>query len=185
MAKRSRHAAGTRSTAESLIDWHEPERNAHVLDWRERAHDFGLVPIDEDGAVLGALVKPPDSIIREQEPEAFDDQPVDDGEREALAPEEIEEAPDARVPQEEPDLVRVYLRNIGQRKLLKAHQEQEIGRKIELARGELLAALAAMPPARSTLLSLADCVTREEAPAAELILLPDGGELKPEKVAPV
>jgi len=42
-----------------------------------------------------------------------------------------------------------------------------------------------IPAARSTLLALADTVRGDEAPAAELILLPDGGELKPERVAPV
>jgi len=42
-----------------------------------------------------------------------------------------------------------------------------------------------IPAARRTLLSLADAVRRHAAPAAELILLPDGGELKPEKTEPV
>ena len=31
----------------SLIDWQEPENNAHVLDWRERAHGFGLMPVSD------------------------------------------------------------------------------------------------------------------------------------------
>ena len=26
----------------SLIEWEDPSRQAHVLDWRQRAHDFGL-----------------------------------------------------------------------------------------------------------------------------------------------
>jgi hypothetical protein len=30
-----------------LIDWTQPEQNAHVLDWRQRAHEFGIVPADE------------------------------------------------------------------------------------------------------------------------------------------
>jgi len=184
MANRTSSVSRAHS-AESLVDWHEPERNAHVLDWRERAREFGLVPIDEDGAIDRPIVEPVDQLLQEEEPEAFDDQPLDEVEREVLAPEEIEEAPDARVPHEEPDLVRVYLTHIGRRKLLKAHEEQEIGRRIEVARGDLLAAMAAIPAARSTLLSLADAVSREEVPAAELILLPDGGELKPEKIDPV
>ena len=29
----------------SLIDWIEPDRNVRVLDWRERAQQFGLVPV--------------------------------------------------------------------------------------------------------------------------------------------
>ncbi len=188
MPKRTSPASRLHSAAESLVDWHEPERNAHVLDWRERAHEFGLIPIDEDGAVDHPIVEPADRLLREEEPEAFEDQPLDEVKGEAAAPEEEEEeeeAPDAGIPHEDPDLVRVYLTHIGRRKLLKAHEEQEIGRRIELARGDLLAALAAIPAARSTLLSLSDAVRREEVPAAELILLPDGGELKPEKIAPV
>jgi RNA polymerase primary sigma factor len=185
MAKRS--SASGRHRAESLVDWHEPERNAQVLDWRERAHEFGLVPVDpnDDAPMDHPIVEPADRLLHEEEPEAFEDQPLDDVEREGLAPEEIEEAPDSRIPHEEPDLVRVYLRHIGQRKLLKAEEEQEIGRRIERARGELLAALVSIPAARSTLLSLADAVGRDEVPAAELILLPDGGELKRQKVEPV
>jgi RNA polymerase primary sigma factor len=83
------------------------------------------------------------------------------------------------------DLVRLYLQHVGQRKLLKAHEEQQIGRAIESARGDLLAELAKVPAARLTLLSLADAVRRGSAPAAELILLPDGGELVPERIEPV
>jgi RNA polymerase sigma factor (sigma-70 family) len=171
--------------AEPLVDWHEPERNAHVLDWHERAHEFGLVPIDEHGTIERPLAEPPQRLLDEEEPESFDDQPIDEAEREPLAAEEIEEPPEARLAHEEVDLVRVYLRHIGRRKLLKAPEEQAIGRAIEVARGELLAALARIPAARATLLSLADAVRRQEVPAAELILLPDGGELKPGKVAPV
>ena len=42
---------------------------------------------------------------------------------------------------EDVDLVRVYLQHIGKRKLLKAHQEVEIGERIETAQRDLLAAL--------------------------------------------
>ena len=97
----------------------------------------------------------------------------------------MDETPAAGLAHEELDLVRVYLTHIGQRKLLKAHEEQEIGRRIERARGDLLAELAKIPAARLTLLSLAEAVRRGEAPAAELILLPDGGELKREKIDPI
>ena len=118
-------------------------------------------------------------------PEAFEEQPIDEDAREELDPDQIEQVPEARLPQEDVDLVRVYLKHIGRRKLLTASQEQQIGREIELARGEVLAGLARIPAARETLLSLADSVRRHDAPAAELILLPDGGELKPDKIAPV
>jgi len=168
-----------------LVDWREPARNAHVLDWRERARTFGLVPIDEHGAIEPATNEPPERLLVEEEPEAFEEQPLEEAEREALAPEEIEEAPEARLPQEELDLVRVYLTHIGRRKLLTAPQEQEIGRKVEVLRGDLLAELATIPSARRTLFSLADTVRHDPVLAAELILLPDGGELNPEKIAPV
>jgi RNA polymerase primary sigma factor len=168
-----------------LVDWREPARNAHVLDWRERARTFGLVPIDEHGAIEPATNEPPERLLVEEEPEAFEEQPLEEAERGALAPEEVEEAPDARLPQDELDLVRVYLTHIGRRKLLTARQEQEIGRKIEVVRGDLLVELVTIPSARRTLFSLADTVRNHAVLAAELILLPDGGELNPEKIAPV
>jgi RNA polymerase primary sigma factor len=188
MAKRAGRppsAARGRGAGASLVDWHEPERNAHVLDWRERAHHFGLVPIDEHGEVGPPVVEPPERLLEEEEPEAFEDQPIEQAAREEFEPEEVEEVPEAPLPPEDFDLVRVYLKHIGRRKLLTAKQEQEIGREIELARGEVQAGLAVIPAARQTLLSLSDNVRRRDAPAAELILLPDGGELKPEKIEPV
>jgi RNA polymerase primary sigma factor len=165
--------------AEPLVDWRQPERNAHVLDWRGRAHEFGLVPVDEHGAVERPPIEPPRRMLEDEEPEAFDDRPVE------LERGESDERPTSRVPNDELDLVRVYLQHIGKHKLLKAAEEQAIGRTIELARGDLLAALTTIPAARATLLSLADSVRGGEAPAAELILLPDGGELMPGRVEPV
>ena len=156
-----------------------------MLDWRERAHAFGLAPVGHHGAIEPPPVEPPDRLLEEEEPEAFEQQPLEEAEQQALEPGEIEETPEAGVPQDEGDLVRVYLKHVGRRKLLSAKQEQEIGRRIEVIRGELLAELATIPAARQTLFSLADAVRREATPAAELILLPDGGELKPEKIYPV
>src|SRR5436190_11143701 len=99
------------SSGESLVDWHEPESNAHVLDWRERAHNFGLLPVEDHGAVDEPLVEPAERLLEEEEPEAFDDQPLEDAEEEALAPEEVEEAPEAHIANEDVDLVRVYLKH--------------------------------------------------------------------------
>jgi RNA polymerase primary sigma factor len=182
----ARRAAGHGRRREALIDWREPERNSHILDWRERAHEFGLVPVsDTEGSADVHVVEPPEQLLHEEEPEAFEDQHVEETEDERLSQEEIEERPEAHVPSEELDLVRVYLKHIGRRKLLKARDEQEIGRKIEEARAELLAELATIPAALQTLVDLAAAVKHGEAPAAELILLPDGGELKPEKIEPV
>ena len=53
----------------SLIDWTEPERNAHVLDWRQRAHEFGLQPGDETDE---APVLPSDTLLQEDDPEAYE-----------------------------------------------------------------------------------------------------------------
>ena len=121
--------------------------------------------------------------------EAFEDETRLDGgfgrfETE-LDDEPAEATPRAQVAAEELDLVRVYLKHIGRRKLLKASDEQEIGRRIEAVRGDLLAALGAIPAARRMLTGLADEVARGAAPAESLILLPDGGPLEPGKVAPV
>ena len=170
---------------QTLIDWHEPERNAHVLDWRERAHEFGLIPLDDHDPIEKPIVAPPERFLTEEAPEAAREQPIEDADREALTDEEIEEPVEAHVPHAELDLVRMYLQQIGKRKLLKRQDEQRIGRDIELARGDLLAELGAIPAALDTLHALADDVRAGTAPAAELILLPDGGELKPEKVDPV
>jgi RNA polymerase primary sigma factor len=177
--------AGTPHAGEPLVDWQQPERNAHVLDWRERAHWFGLLPVDERTEMETGVIEPADRLLEEEEPEAFEPQPLQEAESEAPDARELEESPASRVPQEELDLVRVYLKHIGQRKLLTAKQEQEIGERIERSRGELLGELVTLPAARQTLLALADAVRREKVPAAELILLQDGGELKPERVAPV
>src|SRR4051794_8780759 len=101
------------STGESLVDWREPDRNARVLDWRERARDFGLLPVDEHGVVEAPLPDRPVKLLEDGEPEAFEDQSFDDGRLEAIPPEELEERPDAKVPYEDVDLVRVYLKHIG------------------------------------------------------------------------
>ena len=183
------------SSSDSLIDWREPGRNARVLDWRERAHQFGLVPLgggEVDEEALSDL--PADQIIVEEEPEALSQQPVTSGaidDEEFLAgpvrhDEEHEEAPppETTTP-EDADLVRVYLNQVGKRPLLKAEQEREIGLRMEQARAELLGALARIPGGVDTLAGLADAVRRGGTPAAELILLSDGGELKPGVVTPV
>jgi RNA polymerase primary sigma factor len=160
-----------------------------VLDWRRRAHEFGLVPVDtwndDTEARSPGAIDGPERLLHDEEPEAFEDQHVDEAERDDLTSEEMEESPEAGVPDVEIDLVRTYLTSIARRKLLTAKEEQEIGRRIEIARGELLAAIGTIPSALQTLVALEEAVKRGDAPAAELILLPDGGELAPEKVEPV
>ena len=152
----------------------------HVLDWRQRADDYGLLPGSDEDAEPAHVVEPPERLLVEEEPEAFTPQRI---EAEALSQDEGE--PDLAAEREDIDLVRVYLRNVGRTRLLKAAEEQAIGREIEDARSTLVSALATVPLGVQTLVALAESVRRGEAPAAELILLPDGGELAPDNVAPV
>jgi RNA polymerase primary sigma factor len=178
-------------TDRSLIDWGEPGRNARVLDWRERAQQFGLVPVGAEEEALPLIGTSPERLLQEEEPEALADQPVlerpgdsDDADEDVVdaGSEEVLEA--GPVSHEDADLVRMYLSQLGKRPLLTFQQEQEIGRRIEERRADLLTALAALPCALGTLASLADEVRKGRAPAAELVLMPDGGELTPEKAAP-
>ncbi len=173
----------------SLIDWREPERNMHVLDWRSRAQEYGLNPVGQRRGRPPAVVEPPDQLLEEEEPEAFEEQDIprgiDEGDEGLVDEAESEDVLAARASAEDGDLVRVYLKHIGKRPLLKAKDEQEIGLKIERLRGSLVAALGAIPGVRRCLLHLADKVGNGEASPAELILLQDGGELKAEKVEPV
>src|SRR6476469_7907030 len=180
---RSTFNDSTPESSSSLIDWREPARNADVLDWRRRAHEFGLGTGDDPDDHAGHSSEPPDRLLREEDAEAFDDQPIADAEGEDPHRDDADGKPvEAGVSREELDLVRVYLSNVGKRKLLKAREEQELGRRIEEARGAVQAALAPLPCAVKTLVSLADRVRAKLAPAAELILLPDGGELKQENI---
>src|SRR5206468_7161446 len=86
MPRRPRKAAGETDEA-ALIDWHEPERNTHLLDWRARAREFGVVPVEQADPGAIAPFEPPRQLIDEEEPEAYEDQPVDG------SPEEVDEAP--------------------------------------------------------------------------------------------
>ena len=124
-----------RDEVSSLIDWREPEANAHVLDWRERAHQFGLLPASDDAEgsgheaggsrELAALA--PERILAEEEPEAFEDQDVE-GVGAHARRDSGSSGPG--VPHDDLDLVRLYLANVGGRKLLSGEQKQEIGRSI-------------------------------------------------------
>src|SRR6476620_5586355 len=180
---RSTFNDSTTESSSSLIDWREPANNADVLDWRRRAHEFGLDTTDESDEPGRHSAEPPERLLRAEDPEVFDAQPIADADGEDPHRDGGDGKPvEAGVSREELDLVRVYLSNVGKRKLLKAREEQELGRRIEDARGAVQAALAPLPCAVKTLVSLADRVRDKLAPAAELILLPDGGELKQENI---
>jgi len=163
----------------ALIDWSDPSKQAHVLDWRHRAQEFGLaVETHEELEDSGQPFAPSaEQILHDEEPEAFEDQAVQTDEEQLGA--------GAPVGREEVDLVRVYLQHIGKRKLLKAAEERIIGERIENAQRDLVMTLGDIPSVVQTLLALADRIRTKGDPAAELILLPEGGELKEEHVTPV
>jgi RNA polymerase primary sigma factor len=167
----------------SLIEWNDPSKQAHILDWRHRAQDFGLtVETREDLEDGQPFLPDAEQILHEEEPEAFEDQAIQI--REEDEPEDqLEALP--RVGREEVDLVRVYLQHIGKRKLLKAAEERVIGERIEKAQRDLVTVLGDVPSAVQTLLVLADRIRTKGDPAAELILLPEGGEVRDEHKEPV
>ena len=153
----------------------------HILDWRGRADAYGLLPDVEEDEGAPHVIEPPGRLLMEEEPEAFATQRIDLGGAEEGADTRTEAAPEGA----DVDLVRVYLRHVGRTRLLKAAEEQAIGRDIETARAELVTVLATVPLAVQTLVALAETIRRDEAPAAELILLPDGGELAAANIGPV
>jgi RNA polymerase sigma factor (sigma-70 family) len=158
-----------------------------------------LVPVGTDDTPPSVAPPSPMTRLREEERETFEEQDVwqeedPDAEKASAEAEESEEAgaepedgreASAAAGGEDVDLVRTYLRHIGKRKLLTGQQEQEIGRRIETARANLLRQLIEIPAARATLVAMAREVEEGTAPATELILLPAGGELTEEHIRPV
>jgi RNA polymerase primary sigma factor len=177
------------STEPPLVPWTAPSPRTKVLDWRKRADEWGILPRntdeprdDDDTADV------PDAreLIAEEDPEAGAPQRLPDHDEDGFNPDELtREPPERGVRGEDVDPVRQYLVQIGARPLLTAEQEAEIGYRIELARNDLQAALGRIPCAVRSLTDLADLVRDGTVPAAELILLPDGGELQPDRVEPV
>jgi RNA polymerase primary sigma factor len=197
---------------EPVVDWDDPAHELTLLDWRHRAQEWGLLPVteaklplwpnpvgrssgDTDPLVVdeetfegrhAGLEGVRERLLREDDPEAFVRQSVPEGEDDAFVPGNLgEEPPEEGLDRHDVDPVRSYLRQIGRRRLLKPEEEAEIGRRIEMARAELLASLAALPPALGSILNLAERVRAGAASPAELVLFPDGGELLPERVRPV
>ena len=165
----------------SLIEWSDHTRQAQVLDWRRRAHEFGLDVEARDAEDADHDVEP-QQMIAEDEPEAYAPQAI--GVDERLGSDEDDTA-DAPIGREDVDLVRLYLQHIGRRKLLKARDEVALGERIERAQRDVVTALVEIPAALQTLMSLAERIRHDQAPANELILLPEGGELRVEQITPV
>jgi RNA polymerase primary sigma factor len=112
------------------------------------------------------------------------------GEEPTALAEDAEERPHpaetvSALPSKGEDPVRLYLKEIGKVPLLTARQEVEIGRRIEVGQIALRRALAGIPMAVRTLLDVGDRLRREEIPADDVIVLPEGGELEPKAVRPV
>jgi len=193
MPRRTRKTRGETAEAPALVQWEEQDPQVHVFDWRRRANDWGLKPVDMDNGSDEAgdepFAPPPDQLLSDEEPEAQARQRVQDEDEEREegfdADELTHEAPEAGLGAAEPDSVRRYLGQIGKTKLLTAAQEAQIGQQVERATSDLVAAITRIPCAVRCLVKLADRVRDEEAPAAELILLPEGGELVEDRVKPV
>src|SRR6266540_497815 len=104
---------------------------------------------------------------------------------------ELEETPslteEALAPSAPPseDPVRLYLKEIGKVPLLKAEEEVTIGQRIEAGQIALRRVLGGIPLATCQLGALVDQVRREEIPLDDVILLPEGGELRPDEVRPM
>jgi RNA polymerase primary sigma factor len=170
----------------SLIEWSDQSRQAQVLDWRHRAHEFGLDVEERDADDPDAEVEPA-RLLADDDPEAYSAQSIPDGD-DFDAGDEDEDSPTGvagALGREDVDLVRLYLQHIGRRKLLKAHEEVILGERIERGLRDVLAALVEIPTAVQTLVSLAERIRHDGALAPELILLPEGGELRQDQIAPV
>jgi RNA polymerase primary sigma factor len=83
------------------------------------------------------------------------------------------------------DPVRLYLKEIGKVALLTARQEVEIGRRIEVGQIELRKALSGIPMAVGLLLEVGDRLRRDDIPADDVIVLPEGGELDAAEIKPI
>jgi len=83
------------------------------------------------------------------------------------------------------DPVRLYLKEIGKVPLLTAAQEVQIGRRIEVGQIALRRTLVAIPMAVEALLEVGDKLRRDEMPADDVIVLPEGGELEAKAIRPI
>src|SRR6266498_4747504 len=83
------------------------------------------------------------------------------------------------------DPVRLYLKEIGKVHLLTAQQEVSLGRRIEVGQIQLRRALAGIPMVTSKLLARVDRIRHAELGLDEVILLPEGGEPKPDEIKPL
>ena len=83
------------------------------------------------------------------------------------------------------DPVRLYHKEIGKVDLLTAQQEVGLGRRIEAGQIQLRRALAGIPVATTHLLARVDQIRRGEIGLDKVIVLPEGGEPKPDEIEPL
>jgi RNA polymerase sigma factor (sigma-70 family) len=182
--------AHTSERDEPLVQWEDSDPQLRVVDWRKRANEWGLRSVDADEPPATeeerAFSPELDRLIADEEPEARELQDVPADDEDGFHPDELnQETPEDGVSIPDIDPVRRYLATIGRTKLLTAAQEAQLGQQVEQANAALVATLARIPCVVKCLVKLADRVRNGEAPAAELILLPEGGELVPERIDPV
>jgi RNA polymerase primary sigma factor len=94
-----------------------------------------------------------------------------------------EALPPSAGPAENP--LRLYLKEIGKVHLLTAQQEVSLGRRIEVGQIQLRRALAGIPLATAQLLARVDRIRHAELGLDEVIVLPEGGEPKPDEIKPL
>jgi RNA polymerase primary sigma factor len=184
---------------QTLVDWEDPEASLSVVDWKARGRAYGVVPLEmdldpDDAGDGNDDVPSAAAVITREDPEALDGADLaDDISDDEATPADTEEVPVAETAADvsdsgggaEPDLVRLYLQQIGRHPLLSRQDEQELGERMEALEGSLLRLFAQVPCARATLLALAADVRDGKTPAPGLILFPDGRELTPRRLAPV
>src|SRR5258706_12075837 len=146
----------------------------------------------ETGQFRGSSTEPKRRGRQPQIPSKGANPPVDDElDRVVDTAVELDETPalseEALRPSASPaeDPVRLYLKEIGKVSLLKAEEEVTIGRRIEVGQIALRRTLGGISLATARLGALVDRIRREEIPLDDVILLPEGGEPKPDEVKPM
>lgn len=178
MPRRARQAL-----TQPIVEWEEAGPQTHVLDWRTRAGAFGLRQMpDGDAPDSPDVDDEPEKLIDAEDPEAAEMQRLPD--RDEDEPDTLGR-PEDGVYGADLDLVRMYLSQLAKRPLLTPAQEKDLGRRLDDARGALASAVSSIPGAIDTLVRLGSLVRDGRAPAAELVLLPDGGELVEGRIEPV
>jgi RNA polymerase primary sigma factor len=94
-----------------------------------------------------------------------------------------EALPPSAGPAENP--LRLYFKEIGKVHVLTAQQEVSLGRRIEVGQIQLRRALAGIPMATAQLLARVDRIRHAELGLDEVIVLPEGGEPKPDEIKPL